>query len=216
MDWFARPKRKERKSERKQRSDKGSKRKATDARFDGMPQYVEMEDVDDLDGVFSAEPAADDDGARSSSAGCAEQRREADTRMESPSRSPDRSMPSQEEMDAAETSSPGRAPEQRRPVNSHSQTRGARHHLASHPAKPIEDLHELTSQQIMERARKHLEDKERRAAKRRDQTEQAKRKADERSQNMPSKALLRQAAIAGDEPHQHCSGCDRAFENRRR
>ena len=207
MEWFARPK-------RKQRSDKGtSKRKATAARrFDGMPQYVDMEDVDDLDGGFSAEPAADDDGARSSSAGCAEQRREADTRMESPSRSPDRSMPSQEEMDAAETSSPGRAPEQRRQVNSRSQTRGARHHLASHPAKPIEDLHELTSQQIMERARKHLEDKERRAAKRRDQTEQAKRKADERSQNMPSKALLREAAIAGDEPHQHCSGCDRAFE----
>ena len=192
--WFARdrPKRKQ----RKQRSDKGtSKRKATAARrFDGMPQYVDMEDVDDLDGGFSAEPAADDDGARSSSAGCAEQRREADTRMESPSRSSDRSMPSQEEMDAAETSSPGRAPEQRRQVNSHSQTRGARHHLASHPAKPIEDLHELTSQQIMERARKHLEDKERRAAKRRDQTEQAKRKADERSQNMPSKALLREAA----------------------
>jgi hypothetical protein len=43
-------------------------------------------------------------------------------------------------------------------------------------------------------------------------TEQAKRKADERSQNMPSKVLLREAAIAGDEPHQHCSGCDRAFE----
>ena len=85
MEWFARPK-------RKQRSDKGtSKRKATAARrFDGMPQYVDMEDVDDLDGGFSAEPAADDDGARSSSAGCAEQRREADTRMESPSRSPDR------------------------------------------------------------------------------------------------------------------------------
>jgi hypothetical protein len=49
MDWFARPKRKERKSERKQRSDKGSsKRKATDARFDGMPEYVDMKDVDDL------------------------------------------------------------------------------------------------------------------------------------------------------------------------
>jgi hypothetical protein len=29
---------------------------------------------------------------------------------------------------------------------------------------------------------------------------------------MPSRALLREAAIASDEPHQHCSGCDRAFE----
>jgi hypothetical protein len=64
----------------------------------------------------------------------------------------------------------------------------------------------------MDRARKHLEDKERRVAKRRTQTENAKRKAIERSRNMPSKAMLLQAAIAGDEPHQHCSGCDKAFE----
>jgi hypothetical protein len=98
----------------------------------------------DLEGGFCAELAADDDGARSSRAGCAEQRREVDTRMDSPSRSPDRSMPSQEEMDAAETSSLGRAPKQRRPVNDHSQTSGVRHHSASRPAKPIEDLHELT------------------------------------------------------------------------
>ena len=177
MEWFARPK-------RKQRSDKGtSKRKATAARrFDGMPQYVDMEDVDDLDGGFSAEPAADDDGARSSSAGCADQRPEADTRMDSP----DRSMPtSQEEMDEAETSSSGRAPAQRSPGNNHSQTREARHHAASRPAKPIEDMHALTSKQIMDGALEHLEDKERRLAKRREQSDKAKRKADERCRNMP-------------------------------
>ena len=153
-EWFAgaRPK-------RKQRSDKGSlKRKATDGRFDVMPQYVDMGDLDDVGG----NPAVDDpnrnfqdiDGACSSSAGCADQRPEADTRMDSP----DRSMPtSQEEMDEAETSSSGRAPEQRRPGSSHWQARGVRHHPASHPAKPIADLHELTSKQIMDRARKHLE-----------------------------------------------------------
>ena len=44
--WFARdrPKRKQ----RKQSSDKGSsRRRATDGRFDGMPQYVEINDLDD-------------------------------------------------------------------------------------------------------------------------------------------------------------------------
>ena len=55
-----------------------------------------------------------------------------------------------------ETSSSGRAPEQRRPGNGHSQTRGVRHHPASNPAKPIADLHELTSKQVMDGARKHL------------------------------------------------------------
>ena len=51
-EWFAgaRPK-------RKQRSDKGSlKRKATDGRFDVMPQYVDMGDSDDVGG----NPAVDD------------------------------------------------------------------------------------------------------------------------------------------------------------
>ena len=209
--WFARdrPKRKQ----RKQRSDKGSsRRRATDGRFDGMPQYVEINDLDDLDGGFSDDPAADDDGARSSGAGCTDQTREADAHMGSPSRSPDRSMPSQEEMDEAETSSSGRAPAQRPPGNNHSQTREARHHAASRPAKPIEDMHALTSKQIMDGALEHLEDKERRAAKRREQSDKAKRKADERCRNMPSKAQLREAALAGDEPHRHCSGCDRAFE----
>ena len=209
--WFARdrPKRKQ----RKQRSDKGSsRRRATDGRFDGMPQYVEINDLDDLDGGFSDDPAADDDGARSSGAGCTDQTREADAHMGSPSRSPDRSMPSQEEMDEAETSSSGRAPEQRPPGNNHSQTREARHHAASRPAKPIVDMHALTSKQIMDGALEHLEDKERRAAKRREQSDKAKRKADERCRNMPSKAQLREAALAGDEPHRHCSGCDRAFE----
>ena len=193
-EWFAgaRPK-------RKQRSDKGSlKRKATDGRFDEMPQYVVMGDLDYVGG----NPAVDDPnrnfqdvhGACSSSAGCADQRLEADTRMDSP----DRSMPtSQEEMDEAETSSSGRASEQRRPGNSHWQTRGVRHHPALHRAKPIAELHELTSKQIMDRARKHLEDKERRVAKRRTQTENAKRKAIERSRNMPSKAMPLQAAMAG-------------------
>ena len=51
-EWFAgaRPK-------RKQRSDKGSlKRKATDGRFDEMPQYVDMGDLDYIGG----NPAVDD------------------------------------------------------------------------------------------------------------------------------------------------------------
>ena len=121
-EWFAHPKRKQ----RKERSDKGSsRRKTADGLFDGMPQYVDMNDLDDLGG----NPAVDDlnrnfqdaDGARSSSAGCADQRPETDTRVDSPHRS----MPNQEGMDEAETSSSGRAPEQRRSGNGHSQTRGA-------------------------------------------------------------------------------------------
>jgi hypothetical protein len=127
-EWFEGPKRKQ----RKRRSDAGSSKKwAPNALFERVPEYV---DVNDLDGGFG------ENHARSASAGCADQRREADTRMDSPARSPDQSMPSQEEMDD-ETSSSGRAPEQRRPSN---------------PAKPIADLHELTSKQIMDEAPKHL------------------------------------------------------------
>ena len=93
-EWlvFARPKRKQ----RKQRSDKGSSKKwAPDGLFDRVPEGVNVNDLDEFES-----PAADDlgrifqdaDGARSPSAGCAEQRREADTRMDSPSGSPDRSV----------------------------------------------------------------------------------------------------------------------------
>ena len=59
-------------------------------------------------------------------------------------------------------------------------------------------MHALTSKQIMDGALEHLEDKERRVAKRREQSDKAKREADERCRNMPSKAQLREAALAGD------------------
>jgi hypothetical protein len=210
-EWLSRTRPK-----RKLRRDAGSSKKwAPDSLLDMMPAYVNVNDLDDLDGDFCGnalnQTVQDTDGARSSGAGCTDQRPEADAHMGSPSRSPDRCQEEMNEFEA-ETSSSGRAPEQRPPGNNHSQTRGARHHAASRPANPIADMHALTSKQIMDGALEHLEDKERRLAKRREQTDKAKRKADERCRNMPSKAQLREAALAGDEPHRHCSGCDRAFE----
>jgi hypothetical protein len=66
-----------------------------------------------------------------------------------------------------------------------SQTRGVRHHAASRPATAIGDVHDLTSQQIIDLAQEHLDNKERRKRTRRTMTAAAKRKADERRENMP-------------------------------
>ncbi len=80
-------------------------------RFDGMPQYVDMDDLDNVGGnrVTAAATTSRMSMVRffGPGAGSADQRPEAATRMESPSRSPAQSMPSQEDMHG-ETSSSAR------------------------------------------------------------------------------------------------------------
>ena len=112
-----------------------------------------------------------------------------------------------------ETDARGSSPGARVPQQSGARQSGSRrHHAVSEPGSAILDIYAVTAEEIIEKAQAHLSRKERRKQQRRCKLDAAQQKERTRIANTPSKETLLRAAMAGDEPHLHCSNCDKTFD----